>query len=192
MNSIPYVIEKTANGERTYDIYSRLLKDRIIFLSGVVRSENCSAIAASLLFLDAQSNDPIQFWINSPGGEITSGLMVADLFRYIKSPVHTICTGMAASMGSFLLSHGTKGFRKALPNSRIMIHQASSGMKGNVQDMEISLNETKTLNDNLIKMLAENCGTTVTKMKAAMNRDNYMSAEQALKFGLIDEIITRP
>ena len=190
-NTIPYVIEKTSNGERTYDIYSRLLKDRIIFLTGPVRDENCANIAASLLFLDSQNNDPIQFWINSPGGSVNAGLQVADLFRYIKSPVHTICTGLAASMGAFLLSHGTKGSRMALPNARIMIHQASSGMRGNIQDMEISLNETKTLNENLINIMAENCNITPAKMKKAMDRDNWMSAKEALEFGLIDKIIEK-
>ena len=187
---IPSVIETTSRGERSYDIYSRLLKERIIFLTGQVCDEVASVICAQLLFLEAE--DPkkeISFYINSPGGVVTSGLAIMDTMNYIKCPVATIVMGQAASMGSLLLCCGEKGRRFALPNSRIMIHQPSGGFQGQAADIEIHAREILDLRHRLNKIYVKQTGQTLQNIEKAMERDNFMTPEDALKFGLIDEII---
>ena len=192
MSYIPYVVEQTGRGERSYDIYSRLLKDRIIMLSGEVNDQVASTIVAQLLFLEAQDPDKdIYFYINSPGGVITSGLSMFDTMNYIKSDVVTICIGQAASMGAFLLSAGTKGKRYSLPNSRIMIHQPSGGAQGQSTDIQIQAEEIQRLKDTLNEIMAENCGKTAKELEKDTERDNFMSAKEALEYGLIDKILTK-
>ncbi len=192
MSLVPYVVEQTSRGERNYDIYSRLLKDRIIFLGEEVNETTASLVVAQLLFLE--SEDPgkdIQLYINSPGGSVTAGMAIYDTMQYIKCDVSTICIGMAASMGAFLLAGGTKGKRFALPNAEIMIHQPLGGAKGQATEIQIAaehiLKTRKKLND----ILAENTGKPFEKIAADTERDNYMSADEALAYGLIDGVITK-
>ena len=191
MSLVPYVIEQTSRGERSYDIYSRLLKDRIIFLGEEVNDVSASIIVAQLLFLEAE--DPgkdIQLYINSPGGSVTDGMAIYDTMQYVKCDVSTICVGMAASMGAFLLSSGAKGKRIALPNAEIMIHQPSAGTQGKVTDMEIDVEHFLRIKKNLNEILASNTGKTAEEVKAASERDHWMTAEEARSFGLVDKIIT--
>jgi ATP-dependent Clp protease protease subunit len=192
MSYIPYVVEQTGRGERSYDIYSRLLKDRIIMLTGEVNDAVASTIVAQLLFLEAQDPDKdIYFYINSPGGVITSGLSMFDTMNYIKPDVVTICIGQAASMGAFLLSSGAKGKRYSLPNSRIMIHQPSGGAQGQSTDIQIQAKEIQRLKDVLNEILAKQTGKTVKRVEKDTERDNFMSASEALEYGLIDKILTK-
>ena len=192
MSYIPYVVEQTGRGERSYDIYSRLLKDRIIMLSGEVNDQVSSSIVAQMLFLEAQDPDKdIYFYINSPGGVITSGLSMYDTMNYIKPDVVTICIGQAASMGAFLLSSGAKGKRYALPNARIMIHQPSGGAQGQSTDIQIQAKEIQRLKDTLNKILAEQTGKTVKRLEKDTERDNFMSASEAMEYGLIDKVLTK-
>ena len=190
MPMIPYVVEQTSRGERSYDIFSRLLNDRIIFLSEEVNDATTSLIVAQMLYLEAQDPDKdIQFYINSPGGSVTAGMAIYDTMQYIKCDVATITIGMAASMGAFLLSAGTKGKRMALPNAEIMIHQPSAGTQGQITDMAIHLKRLQVIKERMNKIMAENTGRTIEEVTAACERDNFMSAEEALAFGLIDQVI---
>ena len=190
MSLVPYVVEQTSRGERSYDIFSRLLNDRIIFLGEEVNATTASLVVAQLLYLEAQDPDKdIQFYINSPGGSVTDGMAIYDTMQYIKCDVSTICIGMAASMGAFLLSSGAKGKRLALPNAEVMIHQPSAGTKGKVTDMEIDIEHFLRIKQNLNQILAENTGRTPEEVKAASERDHWMSAQEALDFGIIDKII---
>lgn len=189
---IPTVIEKTGNHEKVYDIYSRLLIDRIIFISGEVNDEMANAICAQLLFLQSQdAKKQINVYINSPGGVVTAGLAILDTMNYVKCPIATYCMGQSASMGAVLLSAGTKGKRYALPHARIMIHQpsGSTGPSSKISDMEISVNESKRLKQILTEILAENCNQTYKNMEKACDRDYFMSAMDAIKFGLIDKVL---
>ena len=191
MSLVPYVVEQTSRGERSYDIFSRLLNDRIIFLSEEVNDTTASLIVAQLLYLEAQDPDKdIQFYINSPGGVVTAGLAIYDTMQYIKCDVSTICIGMAASMGAFLLSSGTKGKRLALPNAEIMIHQPSGGAQGQVTDIEIHAEHMVYIRDKMNRMLSEYTGQPLEKLQMDTERDNYMSALEAKEYGLIDEVIT--
>lgn len=192
MSFIPYVVEQTSRGERSYDIFSRLLNDRIIFLSEEINDTTASLIVAQLLFLENQDPDKdIQFYINSPGGSVTAGMAIYDTMQYIKCDVSTICVGMAASMGAFLLSAGTKGKRMALPNAEIMIHQPSAGTQGQITDMAIHMKRLQTIKERMNRILSENTGKPLDEVVAACERDNFMSAEEALAFGLIDQIVQR-
>jgi ATP-dependent Clp protease protease subunit len=192
MSYIPYVVEQTGRGERSYDIYSRLLKDRIIMLSGEVNDQVASTIVAQLLFLEAQDPDKdIYFYINSPGGVITSGLSMYDTMNYIKPDIVTICIGQAASMGAFLLSSGTKGKRYALPHARIMIHQPSGGAQGQSTDIQIQAQEIQRLKDTLNGIMAEQTGKTAKRLEKDTERDKFMSAQEALEYGLIDKVLTK-
>ena len=192
MSFIPYVVEQTSRGERSYDIFSRLLNDRIIFLSEEVNDATASLVVAQLLYLEAQDPDKdIQFYINSPGGSVTAGMAIYDTMQYIKCDVATICVGMAASMGAFLLSAGTKGKRMALPNAEIMIHQPSAGTQGQITDMAIHMKRLQTLKERMNKILAENTGKSVEEVTAACERDNFMTAQEALEFGLVDRVLER-
>ncbi len=192
MSYIPYVIEQTGRGERSYDIYSRLLKDRIIMLSGEVNDAVASSIVAQLLFLEAQDPDKdIYFYINSPGGVITSGLSMFDTMNYIKPDIVTICIGQAASMGAFLLASGTKGKRYALPNARIMIHQPSGGAQGQSTDIQIQAKEIQRLKDTLNEILAEKTGKKTKTIEKDTERDYFMSSEEAVAYGLIDKVLTK-
>ena len=187
---VPYVIEQTGHGERSYDIFSRLLKDRIIFLSDEVNDTTASLVVAQLLFLDSEDPDrDINLYINSPGGSVTAGMAIYDTMQFTKADVSTICVGMAASMGAFLLSSGAKGKRFALPNSEIMIHQPLGGTQGQTTDMKIHVERMLKIKDNLNKILSENTGKSLDVIKADTERDNFMSAEEALEYGLIDDII---
>ena len=187
---VPTVIDQTNHGERAYDIFSRLLNDRIVFLADQVNDTTASLVVAQLLFLEAQDPDKdIQFYINSPGGSVTAGMAIYDTMRYIKCDVATICVGMAASMGAFLLSAGTKGKRMALPNSEIMIHQPSAGTQGQITDMAIHMKRLQTIKDRMNRILAENCGQDIETVTAACERDNFMTAEEAMQFGLIDRVL---
>ncbi len=190
MNLVPYVVEQTSRGERSYDIFSRLLNDRIVFLSGEVDNNSASLIVAQMLYLEAQDPDKdIQFYINSPGGSVTDGMAIYDTMQYIKCDVSTICVGLAASMGAFLLSSGTKGKRIALPNAEIMIHQPSAGTQGQVTDMAIHIKRMETIKKRLNAILAANTGKDIETITAACERDNFMTAEEALEYGLIDRVI---
>ena len=190
MSFIPYVVEQTSRGERSYDIFSRLLNDRIIFLSEEVNDTTASLVVAQLLYLEAQDPDKdIQFYINSPGGSVTAGMAIYDTMKYIKCDVATICVGMAASMGAFLLSAGTKGKRMALPNAEIMIHQPSAGTQGQITDMAIHMKRLQTIKERMNKILAENCGQDIDTVTAACERDNFMTAEEAKAFGLVDRVL---
>ena len=190
MSLVPYVVEQTSRGERSYDIFSRLLNDRIVMLSEEVNDTTASRVVAQLLYLEAQDPDKdIQFYINSPGGSVTSGLAIYDTMQYIKPDVSTICIGMAASMGAFLLSSGAKGKRIALPNAEIMIHQPSAGTQGKVTDMEIDVEHFLKIKKRINKILSENTGKPVEKVKADSERDNWMSAEEARDYGLVDKVI---
>ena len=190
MSLVPYVVEQTSRGERSYDIFSRLLNDRIVMLSEEVNDTTASLIVAQLLYLEAQDPDKdIQFYINSPGGSVTAGMAIYDTMQYIKCDVSTICVGLAASMGAFLLSSGAKGKRIALPNAEIMIHQPLGGFQGQATDIEIHARNILRIKDNLTKILAENCGKDVDTVRADCERDNFMSAEEAKNYGLIDKVI---
>ena len=190
MPLITYVVEQTSRGERSYDIFSRLLNDRIIFLSEEVNDATASLIVAQLLYLEAQDPDKdIQFYINSPGGSVTAGMAIFDTMRYIKCDVATICVGMAASMGAFLLSAGTKGKRMALPNAEIMIHQPSAGTQGQITDMAIHMKRLQTIKERMNHILAENTGKSVEEVTAACERDNFMTAQEAMEFGIIDRVL---
>ena len=192
MSLVPYVVEQTSRGERSYDIFSRLLNDRIIILSEEVNSTTASLIVAQLLYLEAQDPDKdIQFYINSPGGSVTDGMAIYDTMQYIKCDVSTICVGMAASMGAFLLSSGTKGKRLALPNAEIMIHQPSAGTHGQITDMAIHLKRLEVIKKRLNAILADNTGRSVEEITAACERDNFMTAEEAVAYGLIDKVIDK-
>ena len=189
---VPYVIEQTAKGERSYDIYSRLLKDRIIFLTGEVEDHMANLICAQLLFLESEDPDKdIYMYINSPGGVVTAGMSIYDTMQFIRPDVVTVCMGQACSMGSFLLTAGAKGKRYSLPSSRIMIHQPLGGFKGQASDIEIHARETLRIKDELNKKLALHTGRTYEEILAATDRDNFMSAEEAKEFGLIDDVITK-
>ena len=190
MSFIPYVVEQTSRGERSFDIFSRLLNDRIIFLSEEVNDTTASLIVAQLLYLEAQDPDKdIQFYINSPGGSVTAGMAIYDTMRYIKCDVATICVGMAASMGAFLLSAGTKGKRMALPNAEIMIHQPSAGTQGQITDMAIHMKRLQIIKERMNRIMAENTGRSIEEMTAACERDNFMSSQEALEFGLVDRVL---
>ncbi|MCI7789946.1 MAG: ATP-dependent Clp endopeptidase proteolytic subunit ClpP [Lachnospiraceae bacterium] len=190
MSLVPYVIEQTSRGERSYDIYSRLLKERIIFLGEEVNETTASLVVAQLLFLEAEEPDKdIQLYINSPGGSVTAGMAIYDTMRYIKCDVSTICIGMAASMGAFLLAGGTKGKRFALPNAEIMIHQPLGGAQGQATEIEIAAKHILQTKEKLNRMLAENCGKPYEVVAADTERDNWKSAEEAKEYGLIDQVI---
>ena len=192
MSFIPYVVEQSGRGERTYDIYSRLLKDRIIFLGDEVNDATASLIVAQLLFLESEDPDKdISFYINSPGGSVSAGLAIYDTMQYIKCDVSTICMGMAASMGAFLLSSGAKGKRYALPNSEIMIHQPLGGTQGQASDIIIHANHIKRTRSNLNKILSENTGKPIEIIEQDTERDNFMTAAEAADYGLIDKVITK-
>lgn len=189
---VPMVIEQTGRGERSYDIYSRLLKERVIFVTGEVEDNMASLIVAQLLFLESENPEKdIYMYINSPGGVVTSGLSIYDTMQYIKCKVATLCMGQACSMGSLLLTAGEPGMRYSLPNSRIMIHQPSGGFKGQATDIEIHAKEILDLKKRLNNMYVKHTGKTLSAVEKAMERDNFMSPEEALKFGLIDKIITK-
>ena len=190
MSFIPYVVEQTSRGERSFDIFSRLLNDRIIFLSEEVNDTTASLIVAQLLYLEAQDPDKdIQFYINSPGGSVTAGMAIYDTMQYIKCDVATICVGMAASMGAFLLSAGTKGKRMALPNAEIMIHQPSAGTQGQITDMAIHMKRLQTIKERMNRIMAENTGRTIEEVTNACERDNFMSSQEAMEFGLVDRVL---
>ena len=190
MSLVPYVVEQTSRGERSYDIFSRLLNDRIIMLSEEVNDVTASLVVAQLLYLEGQDPDKdIQFYINSPGGSVTAGMAIYDTMQYIKCDVSTICVGMAASMGAFLLSSGAKGKRIALPNAEIMIHQPSAGTQGQITDMAIHLKRLETIKERMNRILAGNTGKSYEEIVAACERDNFMSAEEAAEYGLIDKVI---
>ena len=190
MSLVPYVVEQTSRGERSYDIFSRLLNDRIVLLGEDVNDTTANLIVAQLLYLEAQDPDKdIQFYIHSPGGVVTAGLAIYDTMQYIKADVSTICIGQAASMGAFLLSSGAKGKRFALPNSEILIHQPSGGFKGQATDIQIHAENILRTKDKLNKILAENTGKTEAEIREASERDNFMTAEEAKNFGIIDSVI---
>ena len=192
MSYIPYVVEKTGRGERSYDIYSRLLKDRIVMLSGEVNDAVASSIVAQLLFLEAEDPEKdIYFYINSPGGVVTSGMAIYDTMNYIRPDVSTICIGQAASMGAFLLSSGAKGKRYALEHARIMIHQPLGGAQGQATDIAIQAEEILRMKKELNEILARNTGQDVERVEKDTDRDNFMSAKEAQEYGLIDEVLTK-
>ena len=189
---VPIVIEQTARGERSFDIYSRLLKERIIFLTGAVEDYVASLVCAQLLFLESENpTKEISFYINSPGGVVTSGLSIYDTMQYIKAPVSTVCIGQAASMGSLLLCAGAKGKRYSLPNSRIMIHQPSGGAQGQATDIEIQAREILKTRQRLNEIYVYHTGQSIEKIASAVERDNFMSAEEAKTFGLVDEVVDK-
>ena len=191
-NLVPMVVEQSSKGERAYDIYSRLLKERIIFLTGQINDNVASLVTAQLLFLEAE--DPkkeIYLYINSPGGLVTAGLGIYDTMQYVKPDISTLCMGQAASMGSFLLAAGTKGKRFSLPNSRIMVHQPSAGFQGQATDIEIHANEVLSLKKRLNEIYSKHTGKSVDEIKSALERDNFMTADVAQSFGLIDEVVEK-
>ena len=191
-NLVPMVVEQSSRGERAYDIYSRLLKERIIFLTGQINDNVASLVTAQLLFLEAE--DPkkeIYLYINSPGGLVTAGLGIYDTMQYIKPDISTLCIGQAASMGSFLLAAGTKGKRFSLPNSRIMVHQPSAGFQGQATDIEIHANEVLSLKKRLNEIYSKHTGKSVDEIKSALERDNFMTADTAASFGLIDKVVEK-
>ena len=192
MSLVPYVIEQTGRGERSYDIFSRLLKDRIIFLGEEVTDVSANIVMAQLLFLEAEDPEKdIHLYINSPGGSVTAGMAIYDTMQYIKCDVETICMGMAASMGAFLLAGGTKGKRLALPNAEIMIHQPSGGAQGQATEIQIAAEHILRTRQNLNKILSENTGQPLDVIRIDTERDNFMTAEEAKAYGLIDEVISR-
>ena len=191
-NLIPMVVEQSSKGERAYDIYSRLLKERIVFLVGPVNYNVASLVTAQLLFLESENpNKEISFYINSPGGLVTSGLGIYDTMQYINSPVSTLCIGQASSMGSFLLSAGEKGKRYSLPNSRIMVHQPSAGFQGQATDIQIHAKEIQSLKNRLNLIYSKHTGKSVEEISKALERDNFMTPEDAKKFGLIDSVVEK-
>ena len=190
MSLVPYVVEQTSRGERSYDIFSRLLNDRIVMLSEGVNDTTASLIVAQMLYLEAQDPDKdIQFYINSPGGSVTAGMAIYDTMNYVKCDVSTICIGMAASMGAFLLSSGAKGKRMALPNAEIMIHQPSGGTRGQASDIKIQAEWMLRTREKLNKILSENTGKSIEQIAIDTERDNFMPAEEAVEYGLIDKIV---
>lgn len=190
MSLVPYVVEQSNRGERSYDIFSRLLNDRIIFLGEEVNATTASLVVAQLLYLEAQDPDKdIQFYINSPGGSVTDGMAIYDTMQYVKCDVSTICIGLAASMGAFLLSSGTKGKRLALPNAEIMIHQPSAGTQGQITDMAIHLKRLEVVKKRMNRILSENTGKAIEVVTADCERDNFMTAQEAVEYGLIDKVI---
>ena len=192
MSLVPYVVEQTNRGERSYDIFSRLLNDRIVMLSEEVNDTTASLIVAQLLYLEAQDPDKdSQFYINSPGGSVTAGMAIYDTMQYIKCDVSTICIGMAASMGAFLLSSGARGKRLALPNAEIMIHQPSAGTQGQITDMAIHLRRLEIIKKRMNHILSENTGKPIEVVTADCERDNFMTAQEAAEYGLIDKVIDR-
>ncbi len=192
MSLVPYVVEQTNRGERSYDIFSRLLNDRIVMLSEEVNDTTASLVVAQLLYLEAQDPDKdVQFYINSPGGSVTAGMAIYDTMQYIKCDVSTICIGMAASMGAFLLSSGAKGKRFALPNACVMIHQPSGGFQGQATDIEIHADYILSIKKRLNEIMAANTGRSFEEVKAATERDNFLTAQEALYFGLIDKVIEK-
>ena len=192
MSLVPYVVEQTNRGERSYDIFSRLLNDRIVFLGEEVNATTASLVVAQLLYLEAQDPDKeIQFYINSPGGSIPDGMAIYDTMQYIKCDVSTICIGMAASMGAFLLSSGAKGKRLALPNAEIMIHQPSAGTQGQITDMAIHLRRLEIIKTRMNRILSENTGKPIEVVTADCERDNFMTAQEAMEYGLIDKVIDK-
>ncbi len=189
---VPMVVDQTANGERSYDIYSRLLEDRIVFLNGEVNAQSANLVVAQLIYLEAKDpNKDISLYINSPGGSVTDGFAIYDTMQYIKCDVSTICVGMAASMGAFLLSAGTKGKRYALSNSEIMIHQPLGGTQGQATDIQIQAEHILRLKKRLTKILAGNCGKTESQVAADCERDHYMTADEAKTYGLVDKVFTK-
>ena len=191
-NLVPMVVEQSSKGERAYDIYSRLLKERIIFLTGQINDNVASLVTAQLLFLEAE--DPkkeIYLYINSPGGLVTAGLGIYDTMQYVKPDISTLCIGQAASMGSFLLAAGAKGKRFSLPNSRIMVHQPSAGFQGQVTDIEIHANEVLSLKNRLNEIYSKHTGKSVDEIKTALERDNFMTADAAKQFGLVDQVVDK-
>lgn len=190
MPLVPYVIEQTGHGERSYDIFSRLLKDRIVFLGEEIDEHMASLVVAQLLFLEAEDSEKdICIYINNPGGSVSAGMAIYDTMKYIKPDVSTICVGMAASMGAFLLSAGTKGKRYALPNSEIMIHQPLGGMQGQAEDMRIQAEHILKIRDKMNKIMSGNTGQPIDRIEKDVDRDNYMSAEEAKTYGLIDDVL---
>ena len=188
----PYVIERSSRGEKSYDVFSRLLMDRIVFLGAPINDDVANVVIAQLLFLDADNPDrDIFLYINSPGGVISSGMAIYDTMQFLRAPVNTICMGMAASMGSFLLSAGSRGKRRALPHARIMLHQPSAGYQGTAADIEIQAKEVIYLRDQLNSLFAEHTGKTVQQIKKDIDRDRFMSADEAKEYGLIDDVITK-
>ncbi len=190
MNLVPVVVDKEINGERSYDIYSKLLKERIIFISGEINDSLSNIVVAQLLYLDSINNDDISIYINSPGGVITSGMAIYDTMNFIKSDVSTICIGMAASMAAFLLSSGEKGKRFILANADVMIHQPLGGAEGQATDIKIASTRILNLRDKLNKILAKNTGKNIKKIERDTERDNYLTANEALSYGIVDKIIT--
>ena len=186
---IPTVIEKSSNGERAYDIYSRLLKDRIIILSGEIDDAKANTIVAELLYLDSLNNDDISIYINSPGGSVTAGMAIYDTMNFVKSDVSTICVGMAASMAAFLLSSGTKGKRKALPNSEVMIHQPLGGAQGQATEIKIAAERILKLREKLNVLLSKNTGQDLKIIERDTERDHFLTAKEALEYGLVDEVL---
>ena len=192
MSLVPYVVEQTNRGERSYDIFSRLLNDRIVMLSEEVNDTTASLVVAQLLYLEAQDPDKdIQFYINSPGGSVTAGMAIYDTMQYIKCDVSTICVGLAASMGAFLLSSGAKGKRLALPNAEIMIHQPSAGTQGQITDMAIHLRRLEIVKTRMNRILSENTGKSIEVVTADCERDNFMTAQEAMEYGLVDKVIDK-
>ena len=189
---IPYVVDQTGNGERSYDIYSRLLEDRIVFISGEIDDASANTIVAQLIYLEAKNPDKdICVYINSPGGSVTAGMAIYDTMRYVKCDVSTICVGLAASMGAFLLAAGTKGKRFVLPNSEVMIHQPLGGVKGQASDIEITANHIIKTKKKMIEMLSKNTGQSIKKVEKDVDRDYFMTAEEAVEYGIVDKVITR-
>ncbi len=189
---VPMVVEQSGRGERAYDIYSRLLKERVIFLVGPVNDASANLVVAQLLFLEAENPDKdIYFYINSPGGSVTAGMSIYDTMQFIKPDVSTLCIGQAASMGAFLLNAGTKGKRFALPNSRVMIHQPLGGFQGQASDIAIHAKEILSIKDKLNRIMAEHCGQPLERLEKDTDRDNFMSAQEAADYGLIDKVLTR-
>ena len=192
MNYVPYVVEQTGQGERTYDIYSRLLKDRIIFIDEEINEHTASVVVAQLLFLEAQDPDKdINVYINSPGGMVTAGLAIYDTMQLVKHDVSTICVGLAASMGAFLLAAGAKGKRYVLPNAEVMIHQPLGGVQGQASDIKINADHMMSVKEKLNKILAEKTGQSLKTIEKDTDRDNYMTAEEAVKYGLVDKVIDK-
>ena len=189
MNLIPSVIEKTHNGERVYDIYSRLLKDRIIFIGGEINDDLANAVISELLYLDSKGNDEISIYINSPGGSITAGMAIFDTMNFVKSPISTICVGMAASMASVLLASGNKAKRYILPNSEVMIHQPLGGVNGQATEIKIVADRILYLRNKLNKILSEKTGQDINRIEKDTERDHYLSAKEALEYGLVDKIL---
>ncbi len=190
-NNIPYVIERSGNGERSYDIFSRLLKDRIVFIDGEINDLNADLVVAQILFLESENPEKdISIYINSPGGSVTAGLAIYDTMQYVKCDIQTICLGQAASMGAILLAGGTKGKRFALPSSRVMIHQPRGGVQGQESDIAVQSKEIQRLKKLSIKYLAEKCGKTEKQLADDMERDFFMSAQEALEYGIVDKVMT--